>query len=91
MVSVRKSHQMSAASFEQWLDTLDINATKKNALENLWQKVHSFFADNTQCQTKSLEMVEILSGLNLDTESLCAAFICPLYEALCNRCFESFY
>lgn len=80
MVSVRKSHQMSAASFEQWLDTLDINATKKNALENLWQKVHSFFADNTQCQTKSLEMVEILSGLNLDTESLCAAFICPLYE-----------
>lgn len=80
MVSVRKSHQMSAASFEQWLDTLDINATKKNALENLWQKVHSFFSDNTQCQTKSLEMVEILSGLNLDTESLCAAFICPLYE-----------
>ncbi len=80
MVSVRKSHQMSAASFEQWLDTLDINTAKKNALEKLWQQVHHFFEDNTLCQTKSLEMVEILSGLNLDTESLCAAFICPLYE-----------
>lgn len=80
MVSVRKSHQMSAASFEQWLDTLDLNEAKQNALEALWKKVHHFFDDNSDCQTKSLEMVEILSGLNLDSESLCAAFICPLYE-----------
>lgn len=80
MVSVRKSHQMSAASFEQWLDTLDLNAAKKKSLEELWQKTHHFFDSNTSCQTKSLEMVEILSGLNLDTESLCAAFICPLFE-----------
>lgn len=71
---------MSAASFEQWLDTLDINTAKKNALETLWRQVHSFFGDNSECQTKSLEMVEILSGLNLDIDSLCAAFICPLYE-----------
>lgn len=80
MVSVRKSHQMSAASFEQWLDTLDLNAAKKKSLEELWQKTHHFFEANTSCQIKSLEMVEILSGLNLDTESLCAAFICPLFE-----------
>ena len=80
MVSVRKSHQMSAASFEQWLDTLDLNAAKKKSLEELWKKTHHFFDANTSCQTKSLEMVEILSGLNLDTESLCAAFICPLFE-----------
>lgn len=83
MVSVRKSHQMSEASFEQWLDTLDLNTAKKSALEALWQDVHRFFEDNSQCQTKSLEMVEILSGLNLDTDSLCAAFICPLYEYNC--------
>ncbi|WP_085298995.1 GTP diphosphokinase [Cognaticolwellia mytili] len=83
MVSVRKSHQMSEASFEQWLDTLDLNAAKKKSLEELWQKVHHFFDANTSCQTKSLEMVEILSGLNLDTESLCAAFICPLFEDGC--------
>jgi GTP pyrophosphokinase len=83
MVSVRKSHQMSEASFEQWLDTLDLNAAKKNSLEALWQKVHHFFDANTSCQAKSLEMVEILSGLNLDTESLCAAFICPLFEDGC--------
>jgi GTP pyrophosphokinase len=83
MVSVRKSHQMSAASFEQWLDTLDLNTAKKDALEVLWQQVHHLFDDKTLCQKKSLEMVEILSGLNLDTDSLCAAFICPLYEYDC--------
>ena len=36
MVSVRKSHQMSQTSFEQWLDSLDINDVKRQALEALW-------------------------------------------------------
>jgi len=83
MVSVRKSHQMSEASFEQWLDTLELDHGKKIALEKLYQQVNHLFDDATPCQTKSLEMVEILSGLNLDTDSLCAAFICPLYEYEC--------
>ncbi|MBA6390245.1 GTP diphosphokinase [Colwellia sp. BRX10-3] len=83
MVSVRKSHQMSQASFEQWLAALELDADKKAALEKLYQKVSYLFDDTTQCQTKSLEMVEILSGLNLDTDSLCAAFICPLFEYKC--------
>jgi GTP pyrophosphokinase len=83
MVSVRKSHQMSQASFEQWLVALELDNDKKAALEKLYQKVNYLFDDSTSCQTKSLEMVEILSGLNLDTDSLCAAFICPLYEYKC--------
>jgi GTP pyrophosphokinase len=83
MVSVRKSHQMSQASFEQWLAELELDNEKKAALEKLYQKVNYLFDDSTPCQTKSLEMVEILSGLNLDTDSLCAAFICPLYEYEC--------
>ncbi|MBA6327043.1 GTP diphosphokinase [Colwellia sp. MB02u-6] len=83
MVSVRKSHQMSQASFEQWLAALELDNDKKAALEKLYQKVKYLFDDSTPCQTKSLEMVEILSGLNLDTDSLCAAFICPLYEYKC--------
>ena len=80
MVSVRKSHQVSQASFEQWLEALELDDDKKVSLEKLYQKVNYLFDDSTPCQTKSLEMVEILSGLNLDTDSLCAAFICPLYE-----------
>ena len=83
MVSVRKSHQMSQASFEQWLAALELDNDKKAALEKLYLKVNYLFDDSTPCQTKSLEMVEILSGLNLDTDSLCAAFICPLYEYKC--------
>jgi|TARA_B110000211_G_scaffold93012_1_gene108406 GTP pyrophosphokinase len=83
MVSVRKSHQMSEASFEQWLGRLELEHDKKIALEKLYHQVNDLFDDATPCQTKSLEMVEILSALNLDTDSLCAAFICPLYEYGC--------
>ena len=83
MVSVRKSHQMSQASFEQWLVALELDNDKKAALEKLYAKVNDLFDASTPCQTKSLEMVEIQSALNLDTDSLCAAFICPLYEYNC--------
>lgn len=83
MVSVRKSHQMSQASFEQWLAALELDNDKKAALEKLYAKVSDLFDASTPCQIKSLEMVEILSALNLDTDSLCAAFICPLYEYNC--------
>jgi GTP pyrophosphokinase len=74
---------MSQASFEQWLVALELDNDKKAALEKLYAKVNDLFDASTPCQTKSLEMVEILSALNLDTDSLCAAFICPLYEYNC--------
>jgi len=83
MVSVRKSHQMSANSFEHWLATLDLPEAKSKALDILWLSVRDKFEHQVECQTKSLEMVEILSSLNLDADSLCAAFLTPLYEYGC--------
>lgn len=83
MVSVRKSHQMSATSFEQWLAALALAPAKHQALEALWLKISDYLVDQLECEQKSLEMVEILAGLNLDQDSLCAAFLCPLNEYAC--------
>ena len=54
MVSVRKSHHMSKASFEQWLDALELDNDKKAALEKLYLKVNGLFDDTTPCQTKKM-------------------------------------
>ena len=80
MVSVRKSHQMSVTSFDEWLASLDISQNKCQSLESLWAKVSPFFKNKSECEAKSLEMVEILSVLNLDRDSLCAAFLTPLLQ-----------
>jgi len=83
MVSVRLSHQTSMPTFALWLTSLELNPAKNKALENLWIKVEPLFAQQKECLIKSREMVEILSALNLDKDSLCAAFLCPLYEYNC--------
>lgn len=83
MVSVRRSHQTSILNFEQWLTTLELNDVKKEALKLLWEKVSIFFEEQNECLKKSQEMVEILSSLNLDKDSLCAAFLYPLLEYKC--------
>ncbi|QOL25568.1 GTP diphosphokinase [Thalassotalea sp. LPB0316] len=80
MVSVRKSHLISEHSFEQWLSQLELTQAKRDALDALWQKIHHHYNDEDESLTKSLEMVEILAELNLDKDSLCAAFIYPLIE-----------
>ena len=80
MVSVRKSHLMTETSFEAWLVALPLGKEKQQALEHLWKQVSYKFTDHYECQTKSLEMVEILAELNLDADSLCAAFLVPLFE-----------
>ena len=89
MVSVRKSHQISAPNFEHWLASLSLGDPKKQALTKVWQQVSVFFKDSHNaksfeqglvCQNKALEMVEILSELNLDKDSLTAAFLCPLLQ-----------
>lgn len=80
MVSVRKSHQLSAENFDTWLAELDVNKQKHKALEQLWAKLQIHFNENLLCQQKSLEMVEILAGLNMDKDSLTAAMIVPLIE-----------
>ena len=83
MVSVRKSHQMSVTSFEQWLVSLDLSKSKCQSLESMWEKVRHLFKDKIECETKALEMVEILAPLNLDRDSLCAAFLTPLLQYKC--------
>jgi GTP pyrophosphokinase len=80
MVSVRRSHQVSESNFDQWLKALGLSEPKQEALESLWEKVNHHFVGQAECQTKSQEMVEILAALNLDKDSLCAAFLCPLHE-----------
>jgi GTP pyrophosphokinase len=83
MVSVRKSHQMSQTSFDQWLTSLDINQVKSQTIESLWLQGKAHFQRYPECQTKSLEMVEILASLNMDKDSLSAAFLIPLIECGC--------
>jgi GTP pyrophosphokinase len=83
MVSVRKSHQMSQTSFDQWLTSLDINQVKSQTIESLWLQGKAHFQRYPECQTKSLEMVEILASLNMDKDSLSAAFLIPLMECGC--------
>ena len=80
MVSVRKSHQMSITSFEQWLTSLELSDAKSKVLENLWVKTNSLIANEPDCEAKALEMVEILAPLNLDKDSLCTAFLTPLID-----------
>ncbi|PKI12679.1 GTP diphosphokinase [Colwellia sp. 12G3] len=82
MVSVRKSHQITVQSFEQWLTDLKLTDVKTKALSALWLQVSNCYqqegAEKLELLNKSMEMVEILSGLNLDADSLVAAFIAPL-------------
>ncbi|SET62696.1 GTP diphosphokinase [Thalassotalea agarivorans] len=80
MVAVRKSHQMTQANFAQWLETLEINQSKSDALQSTWHALKPLFEQEPQCQLKALEMVEILAALNLDKESLIAAMLSPLVE-----------
>ncbi|MEW6993259.1 GTP diphosphokinase [Colwelliaceae bacterium MEBiC 14330] len=82
MVSVRKSHKLTEQSFEQWLSYLALSEVKSEALSALWLQISNNYqpldAEKIALQSKSMEMVEILSGLNLDADSLVAAFISPL-------------
>jgi GTP pyrophosphokinase len=81
MVSVRKSHQVVSVDFKHWLTEQNLPEAKQQALESLWEKVAPFFQQQETSLLKSMEMVEILSHLNLDADSLLAAFLTPLLES----------
>lgn len=81
MVSVRKSHQVVSVDFKHWLIEQPLSLDKKQALEHLWEHVAPFFHEHERYLLKAMEMVEILSGLNLDADSLSAAFLTPILEA----------
>ena len=80
MVSVRKSHQVVSVDFKHWLAEQAFESTKQQTLERLWTIVAPYFQQQERCLLKSMEMVEILSSLNLDSDSLSAAFLTPLLE-----------
>ena len=81
MVSVRKSHQVVSVNFQHWLTEQVLPVSKKEALELAWQDVGEFYQQQEELLIKAMEMVEILSSLNLDKDSLVAAFLTPLLEA----------
>lgn len=81
MVSVRKSHQVVSVDFKHWLTEQALPEVKQQALESLWEKIALFFQQQEASLLKAMEMVEILSSLNLDADSLAAAFLTPLLEA----------
>lgn len=78
MVSVRKSHQVVSINFQHWLDDFSLPESKQQALSKLWEIVSIYFKNREDCLLKSMEMVEIVSSLNLDKNSLVAAFLTPL-------------
>lgn len=80
MVSVRKSHQVVNVDFQHWLAALALTESKQKSLIKLWDIVEVHFQKRDACLLKSMEMVEILSNLNLDKNSLIAAFLTPLLE-----------
>ncbi len=80
MVSVRKSHQFVSVDFKHWIEEQGFVQTKQQALEVLWKIVAPYFQQQETRLLKSMEMVEILSSLNLDADSLSAAFLTPLLE-----------
>jgi len=81
MVSVRKSHQVVSLNFQHWLAEQALPMSKQQALELAWQNVGKYYQQQEAHLLKAMEMVEILSNLNLDKDSLVAAFLTPLLEA----------
>ena len=81
MVSVRKSHQVTASSFQQWLTELELQEPKQQALTLMWSTISEVQQTAPELAlTKAMEMVEILASLNLDSDSLVAAFLTPLLD-----------
>jgi GTP pyrophosphokinase len=81
MVSVRKSHQVVSVNFQHWLAEQALPVSKKQSLELAWRDVGEYYQQQEESLLKAMEMVEILSNLNLDKDSLVAAFLIPLLEA----------
>jgi GTP pyrophosphokinase len=80
MVSVRKSHQVVSVNFQQWLVEQALPMGKQQALELAWRDVGQYYQQQEESLLKAMEMVEILSNLNLDKDSLVAAFLIPLLD-----------
>ncbi|WP_392561350.1 GTP diphosphokinase [Orbus sturtevantii] len=93
MVSIREAHQHSNEHYsleqfdvEQWAKhILSLNNSKSyNKFKTVWDfcfENSAGAAEQHHCFANAIEMVEILSMLNMDIDSLCAALLCPFLDA----------
>ncbi|MFC0323383.1 GTP diphosphokinase [Gallibacterium melopsittaci] len=85
MVAVRETHlkDLNGFVFDEWLNTLAITPRAKTALTEAWQYLqpkveHTEYAKDIL--SSSVEMVSILTELNMDDSTLVAAFFFPFVE-----------
>lgn len=87
MVAVRSAHLNTAGEFalDQWISSLGIsNQQSCERLADTWrycQEATQHHADAALLLWRGVEMVEILSMLSMDSESLRAALLFPLADA----------
>ncbi|WP_127957346.1 GTP diphosphokinase [Serratia microhaemolytica] len=87
MVAVRSSHLNTAGEFalDHWIATLNLpNAQSCERLTAAWHYCEQQTAglpDSAQLLWRGLEMVEILSTLSMDSDSMLAAMLFPLVDA----------
>ncbi|WJG08713.1 GTP diphosphokinase [Aliiglaciecola sp. LCG003] len=72
MVSIRTVHQPQRPPFDEWLDSLSLSDSTKQKLRNT--------AKSPETLLIGQEMVEILSELNMDDETLQASLVYPYCE-----------
>lgn len=85
MVAVRETHLTNLRHFvfEDWLNSLTLADRTRGLLMQAWQYLHPKITDNDHAQdilSNSVEMVSILSELNMDDNSLLAALFFPFLE-----------
>ncbi|QGX92256.1 GTP diphosphokinase [Tatumella sp. TA1] len=87
MVAVRSAHLNPAGEFavEQWIESLHhISAPTGQALSTCWSYCQEKTTDHPSqalLLSRGIEMVEILTMLSMDCDTLCAALIFPLANA----------
>ncbi|WP_392552295.1 GTP diphosphokinase [Orbus wheelerorum] len=93
MVSIREAHQHNNEHYsleqfdvEQWAKhILSLNNQKSyDKFKTVWDFCFENSAGSLEqhhCFDNAIEMVEILSMLNMDIDSLCAALLCPFLDA----------
>lgn len=84
MVKIRNIHSQNRdAQDDRWLNHVYSSAEQDALLHTLeqLQTINPTFAGNAELALKGKEMVEILSSLKLDEESLQAALCVPFFEA----------
>lgn len=78
MVSIRQSHLLSSPqNIEQWLARMALTTQKRDALCSAFTQLEALASN--EAFDEGLEIVEILAELNMDSETLVAGLITPLY------------